>query len=67
MRIFIHHGAPPELAVRQALDTLIKAGIYSAEGGATVNDRAAVILVDDPHVPAAIEALNKAGMRAAIG
>jgi hypothetical protein len=66
MRIFIHNDAAPELSVRQALDTLIKAGIYSAEGGGTINDRA-LILVDAAHVPEAIAALSKAGMRAAIG
>ena len=66
MRIFIHHGASPELAVRQALDTLLRAGIYSVDGGATINDRA-FILVDAAHVPEAIAALSKAGMRAAIG
>jgi hypothetical protein len=66
MRIFIHHGDSPERAIRQALDVLLKVGIYSANGGATINDRA-MILIDASHVPEAISALNKAGMRAAIG
>jgi hypothetical protein len=66
MRIFVHHDASPEQTVRQALDTLIAAGIYSVEGGGTINDRA-LILVDAVHVPEAIAALSKAGMRAAIG
>src|SRR6202043_2210854 len=42
MRILLHHDASPELSVRQALDALIKAGIYSAEGGGTINDRCQV-------------------------
>jgi hypothetical protein len=67
MRIFIQdHNASPEESVRQALDILIKAGIYSAEGGGTINDRA-LILIDAAHVPEAVAALNKAGMRAAFG
>jgi hypothetical protein len=66
MRIFVHHDASPEQTVRQALDTLIAAGIYSVEGGGTINDRA-LILVDAAHVPEAIAALSKAGMRAATG
>jgi hypothetical protein len=67
MRIFIQgHNASPDESIRQAVEVLLKAGIYSA-GGAAINDRTAVILVDDANVPAAIEALNKAGMRAAIG
>jgi hypothetical protein len=54
MRIFIHdHKASLEQAVRPALDILIKAGIYSAEGGGTINDRA-LILIDAAHVPEAI-------------
>ena len=39
---FLHQDASPELSVRQALDALIKAGIYSAEGGGTINDRCQV-------------------------
>jgi len=63
MRIFIqNHNASPERSVRQALDILLKAGIYSADGGATINDRA-LILVNAEHVPEAIVALNKAGCR----
>jgi hypothetical protein len=66
MRIFLHHDASPELAIRRALDILLKAGIYSANGGATINNRA-LILIDAAHVPEAIATLNKAGMRTAIG
>jgi hypothetical protein len=47
------------------LDILLDAGIYSAEGGGTINDRA-VILIDAAHVPNAIAALNKAGVRAVL-
>jgi hypothetical protein len=67
MRIFIHdHNTSPELTVRRALDILIQAGIYTTDGGGIINDRA-LVLVDPAHVPEAVAALNKAGMRAAIG
>jgi hypothetical protein len=64
MRIFVQQdNTPAEQSVRQALDILLDARIYCAEGGGTINDRA-VILIDAAHVPNAIEALNKAGLRA---
>jgi hypothetical protein len=67
MRIFIQdHNSSPEQSVRQALDLLIKAGIYSAEGGGTINDRA-LVLVDAAHIPQAIAALKKAGMQTLVG
>jgi hypothetical protein len=44
---------------------LIKAGIYSAAGGGTVNDRA-LILIDAVYVSGAIAALNQAGMQAIV-
>jgi hypothetical protein len=67
MRIFIQdHNSSPELTVRRALDILLKAGIYRTDGGGIINDRA-LVLVDPAHVPEAVAALNKAGMRAAIG
>jgi len=66
MRIFVEDDdTPAEQSVRQALDILLDAGIYSAEGGGTINDRA-VILIDAAHVPNAIAALNKAGVRAVL-
>jgi hypothetical protein len=58
MRIFIkNHNAPPEQAVRQALDILFKAGIYSAEGGGTINDHP-LILIDAAHVSEVIATLD---------
>jgi folylpolyglutamate synthase/dihydropteroate synthase len=66
MIIFIQHDAPPQLSVRRALDTLVKAGIYSAEGGGSINDRP-LIIIDAAHGPEAIAALSKAGMRPVIG
>lgn len=67
MRIFIQNGgSAPDQAVRQALGVLITEGIYSAEGGGTINDRA-LILVDAAHVPEAIAALSRAGMRPTVG
>ena len=67
MRIFIqNHNASPERSLRQALDILLKAGIYPVDGGATINDRA-LILVNAAHVPEAIVALNKAGMQVIVG
>lgn len=67
MRVFVQdHKLSPEQSVRHALDILINAGIYTAEGGGTINDRA-LILVNAAHVPEAIVALNKAGMRVIIG
>jgi hypothetical protein len=66
MRIFVQDdNTPAEQSVRQALDILLDAGIYSAEGGGTISDRA-VILIDAAHVPNAIAALNKAGVRAVL-
>jgi hypothetical protein len=66
MRIFVEDdNTPAEQSVRQALDILLGAGIYSAEGGGAINDRA-VILIDAAHVPNAIAALNKAGVRAVL-
>jgi hypothetical protein len=66
MRIFIHdHKASLEHSVRHAVDILIKAGIYSAAGGGTVNDRA-FILIDAVYVSGAIAALNQAGMQAIV-
>jgi len=66
MRIFVNsYDASPERTVREALDALIKAGIYSAQGGGTINDRA-LILVDVAHVPEAIATLTKAGLSAGI-
>ena len=51
----------------KALDILLKAGIYAAaEGGGTINDRP-LVLVDVAHVPEAVAALNKAGLRTIIG
>jgi hypothetical protein len=59
MRIFIEdHNASPEQSVRQALDILLKAGIYSAEGGGIINDRA-LIIIDAAHLPEAIAALTQ--------
>ena len=67
MRIFVRdHNSSPELAVRRALSVLIEAGIYSADGGGTLGDHA-LILVDAAHIPEAVEALNKAGMRPRVG
>jgi len=67
VRIFIQdHGSAPELVVRRALTVLIEAGIYSADGGGIYGNRA-MVLVDTEHVPEAVQALHKAGMRAAIG
>ena len=67
MRIFIQdHDASPEQVVRQALDILHNAGIYSVDGGGIFGNRA-LVLVDPEHVPEAVAALNNAGMRAAIG
>jgi hypothetical protein len=70
MRIFIQdHDSSPQETVRQALDIFYKAGIYSAGGGIigdTIHDRG-VIIVDAGSVPEVVAALNKAGMRAAIG
>jgi hypothetical protein len=66
MRIFIQdHGAAPEQAVRQALDILLKAGIYSVEGGGVFGDRP-LVLVDAAHVSEAVAALKNAGMQAAV-
>jgi hypothetical protein len=67
MRIFIEdHNRTPEITVRRALDILTQAGICSAEGGGIINDRA-LVLINPAHVPEAVKALHKAGMRAAIG
>jgi hypothetical protein len=64
MRIFIRDGSiSPDRSVRHALYILFKAGIYSAEGGGTVSDPAAV-LVDAEHASEAFAALSQAGMRA---
>lgn len=66
MRIVIQdHGSAPELIVRRALTVLIEAGIYTADGG-IFGDRA-ITLVEAEHVPEAVAALHKAGLRAAIG
>jgi hypothetical protein len=48
------------------LDILLKAGVHSENGGATINDRV-LILVNAAHVPEAIVALNKAGMQVIVG
>jgi hypothetical protein len=45
------------------LYVLFKAGVYSAEGGGSINAPAAV-LVDAEHLPEAIAALTKAGIEA---
>jgi hypothetical protein len=67
MRIFIRdHNSSPELAVRRALSVLVEAGIYSADGGGTLGDQA-LILIDAAHIPEAVGALTKAGMRASVG
>jgi hypothetical protein len=67
MRIFIQdHNTSPEELVRQALDVLIKAGIYFTNGGGIINDRA-IILIAATHAPEAVAALSRAGMRALIG
>jgi hypothetical protein len=67
MRILIQdHGSAPELVVRRALTVLIESGIYSADGGGIFGHRA-IVLVDSEHVPEAVKALHKAGMRAATG
>jgi hypothetical protein len=67
MRVFIQdHNLPPEQSVRQALEVLLKAGIYTVDGGGIFGNRA-LVLVDSDHVLEAVVALNKAGMRAAIG
>lgn len=67
MRIFIQHrDAAPDQAVRQALDILVKAGIYSAEGGGTINNRA-LILINEANLHEALAALQKAGLEATVG
>jgi hypothetical protein len=66
MRIFVEeHNISPGQSVQKALDILRKASIYST-GGATIGDRAAVIL-DAKYVQRAIAALNEAGVRTVIG
>jgi hypothetical protein len=66
MRIFIQNDhVSPDRLVRQALYLLFKAGVYSAEGGGSIRAPAAV-LIDAAHLPEAIAALSKAGIRAAI-
>jgi hypothetical protein len=64
MRIVIQSdNASPDRLVRRALCLLFKAGVYSAEGGGSINTPAAV-LVDAEHLPEAIAALTKAGIEA---
>jgi hypothetical protein len=66
MRIFIQNDhVSPDRLVRRALYILFKAGVYSAEGGGSIRGPAAV-LIDAAHLPKAIAALNKAGIRADI-
>jgi hypothetical protein len=66
MRILIQdHGSAADLVVRRALDILLEAGIYTADGGGIFGDRP-LLLIDATHVPEAVAALNKAGIRATI-
>jgi hypothetical protein len=66
MRIVIQSdNASPDRLVRRALYLLFKAGIYSAEGGGSTKAPTAV-LIDAAHLPEAIAALNKAGMRTTV-
>ena len=66
MRIFIHNdGVSADRLVRRALYLLFKAGVYSAEAGGSIRAPAAV-QIDAAHLPEAIAALSKAGIRTAI-
>jgi hypothetical protein len=66
MRIFIHNDQiSPDRLVRQALYLLFKAGVYSAESCGSIRAPGAV-QIDAAHLPEAIAALSKAGIRAAI-
>jgi hypothetical protein len=67
MRILIQKNdhVSPDRLVRHALYLLFKAGVYSAEGGGSIRAPAA-LQIDVAHLPEAIAALSKAGIRVAI-
>jgi hypothetical protein len=67
MRIFVHlpDGTNPTFnVVEQAFDILRRTGIQSARLGGFINE-GGVVLVDPAEAPKAVQALTRAGLRAA--